>query len=87
MKKIIAIILELIPIISGIISYLFVFIFKTSSYINAIPFLITFLGFIFFLVARKIYNDRVIKILGILDIICTFLIIVFYILVIFIFGL
>lgn len=90
-KKTIAIILEMIPIISIIISFILIrlpYNTKVIKLVIAITFLLSFLGIVFFFVGRKIdKRDKIVRIFGKLDCIVTLFIIIFYILVIFIFGL
>ena len=89
-KKIIAIILEIIPILSAIISFILLLIpygSTTISKIIPITFLFAFLGFIFFFVGRKLCKEKIVKILGIIDLVSTVSIIVVYIIAIFSFGL
>ena len=86
-KKNIAIILEIIPIISAPISYILI----TSPYNSKIAkFLIltSFLGFVFFFIGRKLNKEnKVVKVLGILDWLATLYVVLLYTIVIFIFGL
>lgn len=87
MKKIIAILLELIPIVSIVAA---VVLFLSSINIKAllgILLLISVLGFQFFLIAWKIYKSKLIKILGIIDIFVSLFVIGFYITAFFTFGL
>ncbi len=90
-KRKIALILEIIPIVSSIVSFVLV----TSKYDSAIiswiisiSFLFSILGFAFFLIGRKLVkDDKTIKILGVFDCISTLYVVVFYILAILSFGL
>ena len=86
-RKIITIILQLIPIVSAPISYILI----TSPYnskITKITILFAFLGFVFFFIGRKLDKEsKIVKVLGILDWLATLYVILLYIMVIFIFGL
>ena len=90
-KKNIAIILEIIPVLSAILSFAFVLIpygSETLSYITPIIVLLAFFGFVFFFIGKKLCNEnKTVKILGILDILSTISIIALYILAAFSFGL
>ena len=90
-KRTVAIILELVPIISALISFIFIKISYDAELITWIIYLTTllsFLGFIFFFIGRKLYKkDKTVRILGILDWLCTIYVIMLYILAIFAFGL
>ena len=87
MKKTIAIILEIIPIVSAIMSFILMRSTINIKWLTNITFLFAFFGFIFFIIARKIYKDKIIKILGIFDILSTIYIFASYIVAIFVFGL
>ena len=84
MKKFIAILLELIPIICAPVSYLLIVLPLNSPAIKkviAVTMLLGFLGFAFFFLGRKIAKeDRTVRILGILDILATVAVIAFYVL-------
>ncbi len=90
-KKAIAIITEIIPIVSAPVFFLLV----TSSYdatwirrVISVTMLLAFLGFLFFFIGRKLAKgDRTVRILGILDWLATLAVIGFYVLAIFSFGL
>ncbi len=90
-KKIIAIIIELIPIISTIISFLLIAIPYNSRILKKVieaTFLLSSLGFVFFFIGHKIDKEnKIVKFLGILDCIATLFIIAIYIIAIFSFGL
>ena len=91
MKKKIAIILELIPIISCIISFILIYSRFDSNnlmFIKTIAMIISFFGFVFFIIGNiLVKKDKLVLLLGILDIITTIFVIGFYIIVIFLFGL
>ncbi|MBQ4396455.1 MAG: hypothetical protein II828_02920 [Clostridia bacterium] len=91
MKKTIAILLEILPIVSAPLAYLLVISDYNSPLIRAvigITFLIAFLGFVFFLIGRKLAKgDKVVRILGIIDCIATLFIVAIYVIAIFNFGL
>lgn len=90
-KKNIAIILELIPIVSALISFVLFKLEYDSEIITSlidITILLSFLGFIFFFIGRKLdKDDNTVKVLGILDWFATVYVIVFYTIAIFGFGL
>lgn len=91
MKKTIAILLEALPIVSAPLAYLLVISDYNSPLIRAvigITFLIAFLGFVFFLIGRKLAkDDKIVRILGIFDWLATLFIIAIYVIAIFNFGL
>ncbi len=91
MKKIIIIILKLIPIISLILSLTLIFSSFNNTIIKniiSISTLLSFFGFIFYFIGKKIIKDnKIIKILGIFDLLSTLAIILFYVIAIFSFGL
>lgn len=90
-EKIIAILLELVPIISALISFISIiskYNSKLISVVITITMMLSFFGFVFFLIGRKLVKeDKIIKILGVLDLISTIYVIILYTLVIFVFGL
>ena len=90
-KKNIAIILELVPIISAIISFTFIMLDLNSEIIRIIISVTTitsFIGFVFFFIGRKLNKEnKTVLILGILDWISTLYVIALYTIVIFVFGL
>ncbi|MBO4863490.1 MAG: hypothetical protein J5517_03950 [Eubacterium sp.] len=90
-KKTIAIILELIPLVSLAISFGLIFSSIESiavKWIINVTTFIAFLGFIFFFIGRKLAKgDKAVKILGILDIIAPVIVIALYVAAIFAFGL
>lgn len=90
-KKNIVIIAETIPIISAILSLIFLLLPNGSNLISKIMpaiTLIAFLGFILFFVGRKFCKeDKAVRFLGILDILSTVYVIILYIMAIFSFGL
>ena len=82
MKKVIAIILEIIPLISAVLSYTLV-VFGTDSElirtVIAVVFLLAFLGFVFFFIGRWLAKEsKAVRILGIFDWLATVFIIGFY---------
>ena len=91
MKKTIAILLEILPIVSAPLAYLLVISDYNSPLIRAvigITFLIAFLGFVFFLIGRKLAkDDKIVRILGIFDWLATLFIVAIYVIAIFNFGL
>jgi hypothetical protein len=87
MKKIIAIILEIIPIVS-VIAALILFISPLNmKLLLGIFMVLAAFGFQFFLFAYKLYKSKLTKILGIIDVIASLVVIAFYIVAIFSFGL
>ncbi len=91
-KKNLAIILEIIPIISAIVALSLIFsINETTGFqkvIINITTLLGFLGFVFFIVGRKLARgDKAVLILGILDFVATAGIVIMYVLAILSFGL
>ena len=83
-KKIIAIVLELIPVISAVVSFYLFNTSKDSALIRRtllISFLLALLGIVFFFVGRSLgKGDKTVKILGIFDIFATVSVIAIYIL-------
>ena len=90
-KRVIAIILESLPIVSAPLSYILVTSTKGSNFISwiiSIAFFFAFFGFVFFFIGRKLdKKDKTIKILGYFDLVATLYVIVFYTIAIFSFGL
>lgn len=90
-RKTAAIIAEIIPILSAVMSFALIASEYTSEWVKtvtSITMLLAFCGFIFFLVGRKLCKgDRAVRILGIFDLLATVSVVGFYILVIFLFGL
>lgn len=90
-KKNITIFLEIIPIVSAIIATVLI----KSSYNSAIvtqtilvTIILAFLGFIFFFIGKKLCKEnKLVRILGILDLISTLYIIILYTIVFLVFGL
>ncbi len=91
MKKTIAIILEVIPLFSAVISFMLIKLNNNSEllkYAIMITMSLAFFGFIFFFVGKKLNKtDKIVQILGILDWLATVYVIVLYTIVIFSFGL
>ena len=91
MKKTIAIILEVIPLFSAFISFMLIKLNNNSELLKhaiTITMLLAFFGFIFFFVGKKLNKtDKIVQILGILDLLATLYVIVLYTIVIFSFGL
>ena len=90
-KKTIAIVLETIPVVSAVICYLLVGSSADSDLVRGairVTMLLAFLGFAFFFAGRRLAGgERAVRILGILDLLATLSVIVFYVLAIFAFGL
>ena len=82
---------KLIPVISAVLSYILIlgpFNAAWVSKVTGVTVILAFLGFVFFFIGRKTAGeDRVLKILGILDILSTISIVVLYTLAIISFGL
>lgn len=90
-KKTIAIIIELIPIISIVLSIFLILSSLNNNIIRGIiniTTIISLAGFVFSIIGRKLEKENlIVKILGILDILSFLIMIVFYILAIICFGL
>ena len=90
-KKRIAVILEIIPVISAVVTILLLFSDWDSEPIRKIiwvTMLLAFLGFVFFFIGRGLAKgDRLVRALGILDWLATICVIGLYVLAIFSFGL
>lgn len=90
-RKTVAIILELIPIISAPLTYLLIVSdidFDPIKKVIPVTMLLAFLGFVFFFIGRKIdREDRAVRILGILDWFATVFVIGIYVIAIFSMGL
>lgn len=90
-KKTIAMIAEIIPLASAVVSYLLIVLNLDSDLIRqaiSITFLFAFLGFAFFFIGRRLAKeDRVVRILGVFDWLATIYVIAIYIIAIFSFGL
>ena len=89
-KKTVAIIAEIIPLISAPLGY-FLVVSKYDSavtrWVIAIAFLLAFLGFVFFFIGRWLAKEsKVVRVLGILDWLATLFIVGFYALAIFVFA-
>ena len=83
-RKTIARILELIPVISAPVSYLLIISGYDSKWIGwavLITLLLAFLGFAFSLIGRRLARgDRMVRILGVLDWLATIYVIALYVL-------
>ncbi len=90
-KKLIAIIAEIIPLVSAVVSYILLVANIDSDLIRlviAITFLLAFLGVVFFFVGCMLAKeDKTVRILGIFDWLATLYVIVIYVIAIFSFGL
>ena len=87
MKKIIAIILEIIPIVSFLAAILLFILPVNIKWLMIVFLALAVLGFQFFIFAWKLDKSKLIKILGIIDVLVTLFVIIFYIIAIFAFGL
>ncbi len=90
-KKTLAVILEIIPIVSTIVFFIITFSNMNSvllKTINAVAVVVALLGFVFFIIGRILgKGSKPALFLGILDILCTATVVGFYTLAIFLFGL
>lgn len=90
-KKKIAIITELVPLVSAAVSYGLIISGHDSQMIRrviAVTMLLAFLGFTFFFAGRKIDKEsKTVKVLGVLDCLTPVLVVLFYVAAIFSFGL
>ncbi len=81
-RKVIAIILEIIPIISVPIFYFLIVFGPNSGLLQGIinvTMLLAFLGFVFFFIGRILAKkDKAVTILGVFDILATLAVIGFY---------
>ena len=91
MKKTIAIILEIIPIISAVMAITLMLMSLDNQAVRGVINVTTvlgFFGFVAFIIGRILEKkNKAVLILGILDIVATLSIIGFYVLAIFSFGL
>lgn len=90
-KKTIVTIVKLIPVISCIVSYILIFGSFNAEWVSkvtGVTVILAFLGFAFFFAGRRLAKeDRLIRALGILDILSTVSIVVLYALAAISFGL
>lgn len=81
-KKTVAVIVEIIPLVSAVVSYTLTVSSFDSGLVRlviAITFLLAFLGFVFFFVGRMLAKeDKTVRILGIFDWFATIFVIAFY---------
>ena len=87
MKKYIAIILEIIPIVSVIAAFLLFILPVNMKVLDGIFMILAAFGFQFFLFAYKLHKSKLTKVLGIIDVIASLTVIIFYVIAIFSFGL
>ena len=82
-KKIIAIILEIIPIVSAILTYVLIWgPFEGMTLVSGITMLIALFGFVFFIVGRLLAKEeKAVTILGIFDILATLSMIFIFVIV------
>ena len=84
-------VIKLIPVISAAVSFILIFGSYSAAWISkvsGVTVILAFLGFAFFFIGRRsAKDDRIIKILGILDIFSTVSIVMLYALAVFSFGL
>lgn len=90
-KKSIAIMLELVPLLSAVMSFILIVLPYESKIVKSIigvTTLLSLFGFIFFFIGRSIdRKDKIVRVLGILDWFSFVYVIVLYTIVIFSFGL
>lgn len=90
-KKTIAVIAELIPVVSAVVSFVLLAVSYDSELIRQviqITMILAFLGFVFPFVGRKVANgDRTVRVIGLFDWAATLSVVVLYVLAIFSFGL
>ena len=90
-KKKIAIAVEMIPVLSVLISFILIkiqYVSKITIWIVFITIVLAFFGFAFFLIGRKLYKgDKIVRILGTFDLLSTLYVVTLYIIAIFSFGL
>ena len=90
-KKIIAIITELVPLVSAVVSYGLIISGHDSQMIRrviTVTMLLAFLGFIFFFAGRRIDKEsKTVRVLGVLDCLTPVSVVLFYVAAIFCFGL
>ena len=90
-KKKLAITLAVIPLASFVLGMIMIFTPLISSnvfaWIDSILLFLSFFGFLFGIIARKLVKgDKTVKVLSIFDIICTFLLILFYLFIFWVMG-
>lgn len=90
-KKTIALLIEAIPVVSAVVSFLLIMLPLDSDLVRQVIMLTTvlaFLGFVFFFVGRKLAKgEKTVRILGAFDWLSTLSIVALYTLAIFSFGL
>lgn len=90
-KKTIAVIAELIPVVSAVVSFVLLAVSYDSELIRQviqITMILAFLGFVFPSVGRKVANGvRTVRVIGLFDWAATLSVVVLYVLAIFSFGL
>ena len=83
--------MEIIPIVSAVISYPLLVSSLDSPVVRliiAVTFLCAFFGFVFFFIGRMLAkNDKAVTILGVFDLLATLYIVGIFIVAIFVFGL
>ena len=91
MKKMVAVILELIPVLSALLAYILFQSQYNTELIRTmilVAIILSFNGFAFGIAGCLLAGkDKIVKILALLDFLTTGLVVGFYILVIFLFGL
>ena len=90
-KNTFLVIVKMIPVISAAASFILILGPYSDAWVSkvtGVTVILSFLGFVFFFIGRKFAReDRMLKILGILDILSTVSIVVLYALAVISFGL
>ena len=81
-RKTAAVLMEIIPILSAAVSFPLILSAYDSAMIRrviSITMLLAFLGFLFFMIGRKLAKeDRLVRVLGVLDLLSTVCVVGFY---------
>ena len=89
-KKTFAIIVEIIPVISAVVNYPLILSGADTAMVRGVigfTTLFAFLGFLFFFMGRKLAKEeKIVRVLGILDWVATLSVILIYVVAIFSFG-
>lgn len=89
-RKTVAVAVEIIPPVSALLSYLLIVSKYDSDLIRwviAVTFLLAFLGIVFFFIGRLLAKEsRLVRVLGIFDLLSTAFIVGFFALAIFVFA-
>ena len=91
MNKKTIVILKLVPLVSAIISFIFIILpydSQITRHIVGITTVLCFFGFVFFFIGKNLSKEnKMIRVLGIFDWLATIYVILLYTIVIFSFGL